>query len=314
MKTVLITGATGFAGAYLAKLLAEKNDSSLHGTCFSSYTGPLSDIMTLYQVDMTKKEQVQALIASVKPDEIYHLAAHTSPAESFKDPEGTLMNNILSELHLFQAVKETNPQARVLTISTAEIYGGVSPSDLPIDEDTPLRPGSPYAVSKIAQDYLGFQFYQSEKLQIIRVRPFNHIGPGQVAKFVVPSFAKQIAEIEKGKQEPVMKVGNLEGKKDFTDVRDIVKAYALLMEKGEAGDVYNLGSGKSVAIKTILDTLLSFTKTSISVERDDALYRPLDTPEVICDATKIMDLTGWKPEIPLEQSLEEALEYFRKLV
>jgi GDP-4-dehydro-6-deoxy-D-mannose reductase len=177
-----------------------------------------------------------------------------------------------------------------------------------------LRPASPYAVSKIAQDYLGFQYSLSYKLPIIRVRSFNHIGPRQSPRFIAADFAKQIALIEKDQQEAVIKVGNLEAKRDFTDVRDVVRAYALLMEKGEKGEVYNIGSGISKSAQEILDMLLALSEKKITIQVDQSKMRPSDTPEIVCDHSKVTALTGWNPETPLEQTLKDTLEYWRKQV
>ncbi len=319
MKKILITGVTGFVGQYVAEALLSTPDVEIHGTYFSDDSkerlGILQRHLILHKADLTNKDAVNQIIKVTTPDELYNLAAQTSPSESMKDPAKTLSTNILSELFLFQSLQENKlEKTRVLAIASGEVYGKVTPEELPIDENTPLRPISPYAVSKIATDYLALQYYLTHKLNIIRVRPFNHIGPRQQAKFVLPMFAKQIADIEKGIQEPVMKVGNLKAKKDFSDVRDIVRAYILLMEKGIPGDVYNVGSGRSVSIQEILDMLLSFSQKEIKVEVDQALFRPVDVEDIYCNYTKVSELTGWKPEIPLETTLKDTLDYFRKVL
>jgi GDP-4-dehydro-6-deoxy-D-mannose reductase len=319
MKKILITGITGFAGQYLAESLIDSSSSELHGTYHSEDSlnrlGEIKNKITSYQVDLTDRDQVEKLINQVQPDEVYNLASQTSPSQSIKDPAETLMTNSLSELYLFEAIKRSaNPHSRILAVSSAEIYGAIEPSDLPINEETSLRPTTPYAVSKITQDYLALQYFLAHKLQIVRVRPFNHFGPRQQPKFVLPMFAKQIAAIEKGQQEPVMKVGNLKARKDFTDVRDMVKAYILVMENGIPGEVYAIGSGKSVEIQWLLDTLLSLSDKEISIEEDPALVRPIDTPDIYADHSKVTKLTGWEPQIPLEKTLKDTLDYFRKLV
>jgi GDP-4-dehydro-6-deoxy-D-mannose reductase len=319
MKKVLITGVSGFVGQYLAETLLQTNDIELHGTYHSeSGLARLADLqrhLILHHVDLTDRDQVNDLILKAQPDEIYHLAAQTSPRESLKDPLGTFMTNVGGEIELFEAVKQHKPKTRMVVVSTSEVYGLVKSEDLPVDEETQLTPITPYAVSKIASDYLGLQYFLSDKLQVIRVRPFNHTGPRQSATFVVPAFAKQIAEIEKGiKKEPIIQVGNLSAKKDFSDVRDIVRAYMLLMENGQAGEAYNIGSGKSVEIEDILHTLLSFAQIEIRVEQDKSLFRPVDVENIYCDHTKIASATGWKPEISLEKTLRDTLDYFRKIV
>jgi len=318
MKKVLITGVSGFAGQHLAEHLIESDSLTLYGTYHSDNSldrlGELKNKITAYQVDLTNKEQVGELIDRTQPDEIYNLASQTSPSQSIKDPAETLTTNTLSELYLLEAIKNTNKDTKVLAISSAEVYGAIDSKDLPVDEDTPFRPTTPYAVSKITQDYLALEYFIAHQLQVIRARPFNHFGPRQQPKFVVPMFAKQIAEIEKGGQDPLMKVGNLKARKDFTDVRDVVRAYRLLMEKGIPGEVYNIGSGKSVEIQQILDTLISMSETKILYERDDQLYRLLDTPDIYCDYSKLKILTGWEPQISLEKTLKDTLDYFRKFV
>ena len=316
---ILITGVTGFAGQYLAEKLLEKDSNPIHGTYRSEQSlerlGDLKEKIVLHNVDIRNKDAVRDLLERTKPEQIYHLAAQTSPAESFKDPEGTLTTNIFSELHLFQSLLELGlMETRVVAVTTSEVYGRVEASDLPVDEETSFRPISPYAVSKVTQDFLAYYYSHTQLLSIVRVRPFNHTGPRQQPKFVIPMFAMQIAEIEKGAKEPIMKVGNLAARKDFSDVRDIVMAYIQLMEKGKSGESYNVGSGKSESIKEILDTLLSFTEREITVEIDQSLFRPIDVEDIYCDHTKITELTGWEPTIPLDQTLRDTLEYFRKVI
>jgi GDP-4-dehydro-6-deoxy-D-mannose reductase len=190
------------------------------------------------------------------------------------------------------------------------VYGLVKEEDLPINENTPFMPTNPYAVSKITQDYLGVMYHFTHKLNIVRVRPFNHVGPGQAPTFVISAFAKKIVDIEKGK-ETVMKIGNLNSKRDFTDVRDMVKAYLLALEKGEVGEVYNLGSGKSYQISEILNKMIGMSNAEIKTEEDLSLMMPSDDPELLCDASKFMNLTGWKTEIPIEKTLQDTLDYWR---
>jgi GDP-4-dehydro-6-deoxy-D-mannose reductase len=313
MKKVLITGIGGFVGKYLAEHLQSTGEYEIVGTSRSDKSP--SDKIKIEQVDLLDAAAVMQLISSNKPEYVYHLAAQASPAESIANPVATLTNNILAELNILEALRRNEmQQTRTLIVSTSEIYGIVDPVDLPVDEDTPLKPFNPYAVSKIAQDYMGLQYYLTYKLDVIRVRPFNHVGPGQNEKFVLPSFAKQIAEVEKKKQEPVIKVGNLEAKRDFTDVRDIVRAYQMLMEKGASGDVYNLGSGKSYAISDLLNKLLALSTDKIEIEIDKTRFRPLDVLDIYCDYGKCAKLTGWHPEIEIDKSLQDILDYYRKMV
>lgn len=316
MKRVLITGASGFVGGWLAEHLLSLGLSEIYGTYMTEESreiSPVKDNITFIQADLSQKETIEKIISEVRPDEVYHLAALASVASSFKDPIATFHNNIDVEINLLESLRQNNlTNTRVLIVGSAEVYGYVNPSDLPIDEETPLRPASPYAVTKIAQDFLGYQYNLSYKIPLIRVRPFNHIGPRQATGFVVADFAKQIADIEKGKQEPVIKVGNLEAKRDFTDVRDMVKAYSLILEKGIPGEVYNIGSGKSVKIGDVLDMLIGMSTVKIDRETDPAKLRPSDIPETVSDNTKISQTTGWKPEIPFEETLKTVLDYWRE--
>lgn len=318
MKKILITGASGFAGSFLAEYLLNSGDCEVYGTSlsetFSDNIVSLKDKLHLVAVDLQDFERVKQIIGDIKPDEIYHLAALASPTKSFANPTETITNNVAIEINLFEAVKVHNLlQTKILITSSAEVYGIVAQNDLPIDEETPLKPTSPYAVSKIAQDFLGFQYHQAAKLPIIRVRPFNHIGPRQTPQFVVARFASQIASIEKGKIEPIIRVGNLDTKRDFTDVKDMVRAYTMILEKGTAGDVYNIGSGVSYKISDILDKLLALSTVKVTIEKDPDLYRPADNPELICDCSKMKLVTGWEPKVSLDETLKNTLDYWRSV-
>lgn len=314
MAKALITGINGFVGSHLAPYLL-KSGIEVHGTTKPGTETPSTENMTFHAADIMDFKRMQEIIEEISPDYVFHLAALTSPGESFKNPAETVSNNIVGQINILEAVRDAKlAETKILVVSSAEVYGKVDEKDLPIDEETPYNPMSPYSVSKVAQDLLGLQYFNSYKMHTIRVRPFNHIGPRQAPFFVVPAFAKQIAEIEKGIKEPVLMVGNLEAKRDFTDVRDVVKAYLLLMDKGQYGDVYNIGSGKSHRIGDILDTLLSFSKVKITVKQDPALMRPSDVPDHVCNPSKIENLTGWKREIDLNTSLKDVLDYWREIV
>lgn len=313
-KKALVTGISGFAGSFLAEALL-KNNYTVHGTHLSSNTSNIEHIkheVMLHKVDLMSKEETAKCIQEIKPDYIFHLAALTSPAQSFKEPEKVLTGNITGQMNIFEAVRTQDLDPRILITSSAEVYGMVGPSDLPVDENVSLRPGSPYAVSKIAQDFLGLQYHLSYGMKVVRVRPFNHVGPRQAPQFVVASFASQIADIEKGKQKPVLTVGNLDAKRDFTDVRDMVRAYIEILEKGEPGEVYNIGSGKSHRIKDILDMLISLSSVEIEVELDPGKLRPSDVPDIYSNNGKIEGVTLWRPEIKLEDTLKDTLDYYRK--
>ncbi len=307
MKKILITGITGFVGNHLKDHL-DKNDYEVHGTSLSQES--TEGNTQIHKVNLLDEENVFKLIQELQPDLVIHLAALSSPKKSFENPKEFLQNNTDAQLNLLLAIKKAEISPRILIVSSGEIYG--SQEKLPINEAAPLFPTSPYSVSKITQDYLALQYFLSEGMDIIRVRPFNHIGPGQSDEFVVSSFAKQIAELERN--DGIVKVGNLSAKRDFTDVRDMVKAYVLILEKGKSGEVYNIGRGISYEVKFILDTLISLSGKDIRTEVDKSRLRPIDIPDIICENTKIHEATGWTPEIPLEKTLQDTLDYWRQII
>lgn len=311
MAKVFITGINGFVGKHLIK---EYPNDEIFGLVKDSTGEDLGENVKKFQGDILDSSGMRRIIEDIKPDIIFHLAALTSPSESLKHPVETIDNNIKGQLNILEAIRDLELDCKTLVVSSAEVYGNVKEKDLPIDENVQFLPSTPYAVSKIAQDFLGYQYFKSYGVKTIRVRPFNHIGPGQAPIFVVSAFARQIAMIEKGQQEPLMKVGNLTPKRDFTDVRDVSKAYKLLMEKGEIGEVYNIGSGKSYEINEVLNILLSFSTKKIEVREDSSLVRKVDVEELRCDYTKLKDGTGWEPEIEIEKSLKDTLEYWRNIL
>lgn len=319
MKRVLITGLTGFAGSYLAEYLVSLGRYDVSGTyLFDSSLINVDNVknkLNLIKADLTSERKVFDVIKKATPEIIFHLAALASPADSFKNPSETLTNNISLQVNLLEAVRKSNLlDTKILVVSSADIYGKVNKEDLPIDENTKLMPTNPYSVSKIAQDFLGLTYFLSYNLKIIRVRPFNHIGPRQSPQFVVSSFAKQIAEIEKGKRDSTLHVGNLDSKRDFINVKDIARAYVLAIEKGKYGDVYNIGSGTSYKIADILNILVSMSSKKIKIERDEALVRPSDNQELLCDVSKFKKVTGWEPKISIEETLKDTLDYWRNII
>ena len=309
----LITGISGFVGSHLAEHLLATGDWEIAGTVYRSDRNirHLSARLDLYPADLSRLPVVEFVLERAHPDLIFHLAAQPLTSQSFRDPWGTLATNIGMQVNLLQAMVDLELDCRLLAVGSSEEYGLVREEDLPVDEETSLRPMNPYAVSKIAQDMLGLQYHLSHGLDTIRLRPFNHIGPRQSLGFVVSDFAVQIARIEVGLQEPVMRVGNLEAERDFTDVRDVVRAYTLLGIRGESWQVYNVGSGKAHSIRELLGTLLSFTTVPITVETDPSRMRPSDVPRVTCNYGRLRETTGWEPTSPFQQSLHGVLDYWR---
>jgi GDP-4-dehydro-6-deoxy-D-mannose reductase len=312
----LITGAGGFVGRHLCAYLLAHTDWELMGTVYPQpvEAQPQEPRLRVRHADLRDPESVLALVGEVRLDCVFHLAAQSFVPASLADPWDTLENNIRAQLNLLEAARRSGRQVRVLVVGSNEEYGAPKPEELPQTEDSPLRPNNPYAVSKVAQDFLGLQYYLAYGLPVVRVRPFNHTGPGQSPRFVVPAFASQIARIEAGLQEPTVRVGNLDAARDFTDVRDIVRAYHLAVVQGEPGDVYNLASGQPQSVQGLLETLLSYSQVEIRVERDPGRYRPVDVPVVYGSADKFRRLTGWKPEIPFAQTLRDTLDYWRAQV
>jgi GDP-4-dehydro-6-deoxy-D-mannose reductase len=309
----LITGLNGFAGSHLADLLLAQGNIEIFGGVFGNCENlvHLQGRVTFIEGDLRDLRFAESLLAQTKPDRIYHLAGQAFPPLSWQDPWGTIEVNLRAEVNVLNAAAQTQSDARILVIGSFEEYGRVDPNALPLTETAPLRPDSPYGVSKIGQDFLGLQYFQSHHLYVVRVRPSNHIGPRQNEQFVTSNFAKQIAEIEAGVREPVLYVGNLTARRDFTDVRDMMRAYYLALERGAPGEVYNIGSGRAWSIQQVLDLLLQQSHVAIRVERDPARLRPSDTPVMYCDASKFRARTGWEPTIPLEQSLRDILDYWR---
>ncbi len=310
----LITGVGGFAGSHLADYLLAKAgaDAEVWGCDLTDVPRPYHPAQLKRLVcNLLDPEAVRALIERVRPDRIYHLAGQAFVGDSWANPWPTLETNLRSQVNLSEAVLAARLEPRLLVLGSAEEYGRVALEDLPIRETCPLRPDSPYSVSKVGQDYLGLQYHLSSGLDVVRARPFNHIGPRQNSKFVAPAFASQIAAIEAGRQPAMLRVGNLEARRDFTDVRDMVRAYALALDHGEAGEVYNIGSGQSRTIRDLLTTLLSLARVEITVEVDPDRLRPSDVPEMRCDASKFRACTGWEPRIPFEHSLRDLLDYER---
>src|SRR6058998_4348420 len=312
---ILITGITGFVGSHLAEYaLAQGTEvvGALRWRSKTEHIEHLRDRITLVESDLRDLLSVRALLAEAQPDYIVHLAAQSFVQASWQTPTETLSTNAICQLNLFEGMRQLGSKARFIVIGSSEEYGLVYPDELPVRETNPLRPLSPYAVSKVTQDLMGYQYFKSYGLDIVRARAFNHEGPRRGDVFVTSNFARQIAEIEAGTRRPVIRVGNLKAVRDYTDVRDIVRGYWLLLERGEPGQVYNLCSGRGWAIQEILDFLLrESTYKSIAVREDPARLRPSDVPVLIGDCSRLNAL-GWKPRIPFEQTLRDLLGYWRE--
>ncbi|MDY6794632.1 MAG: GDP-mannose 4,6-dehydratase [Actinomycetota bacterium] len=315
---ILITGITGFVGSHLAEYTFSKDGVEVYGTVRwrsrMENVEHILDRINLVDCDLRDAAAVRNTLDEVRPDFIFHLAAQSFVPTSWKAPEETLTTNIISELHLLEAMRESKLDCRIQVAGSSEEYGLVREEEAPITEDNPLRPLSPYAVSKVAQDLLAYQYHKSYGLFTVRTRAFNHTGPRRGHVFVTSNFTRQVAMIERGKKEPVIEVGNLEARRDFTDVRDIVRAYWLSLEKGEPGEVYNIGSGKAITIRELLDLILSMTDVEIEVRQDPARMRPSDVMLLLTDYGKFNRATGWKPEIPLDKTVGDLLDYWRERV
>jgi GDP-4-dehydro-6-deoxy-D-mannose reductase len=312
----LITGVNGFVGGHLAEHLLATGEWEVWGLTRQPavrLAAPLERV-ELVVADLSAPEQVTAALERIYPDAIFHLAAQSNVPRSFEDPIGTLMTNVCAEIAIFQSVLRLRQNPLIIVAGSNEIYGQVQPGDLPLDERTPLRPVNPYAVSKAAQDLLAYQYHASHGLRTIRLRLFNHIGPRQSEQFVVSAFAAQIARIEAGRQAPLIRVGNLNAERDFTDVRDIARAYALAARRGQVPQAYNVGAGRCVSIRWLLDTLLTLSTHDIAIEPDPSRMRPVDVQRVVSDYRLFHQHTGWEPQIPLEQTLFDVLEYWRSQV
>ncbi len=314
----LVTGAGGFVGGHLLGYLSQTTpDLALHGTLLNederkAVRRSVGDRQPQYWiVDLRDPGAVRDLIAHIRPDRIFHLAGQASPPRSFQIPWETLESNIRGTLNLLEAVRTLQLPTRILVVSSAEIYGPVPAAELPVTEETRFVPTSPYSVSKIAQDMLAWQYSRAHRVFTVRARPFNHIGPGQSQNFAVPDWAAQIVEAEAGRRAPVVEVGNLSAARDFTDVRDVVRAYVLLLEQGEPGEVYNICSGKTYTMQFIFDTLVRLSATQIEARVAPERLRPIEIPVMYGTYWRLQQRTGWQPQIPIEQTLQDVLEECR---
>lgn len=311
MKRALIIGAAGFVGSYLIDHIQKHCVWSIVVTKMPQETMACPGV-DICDLDILAPEAIERLLEEQRPDYIFHLAAQSSVAVSWKNPGLTVDVNVKGSLNVLDAVRKLDYKPRVLLIGSGEEYGHVRENEVPVREDNVLRPGNIYAATKACQNMIGAIYAQAYGMDVMMVRAFNHVGPNQSPIFVVADFCKQTAEIEAGLKEPVIKVGNLSARRDFSDVRDVVRAYVELMETGKAGETYNVGSGNAVEIRKILDMILCRSKKEIRVEVEPSRMRPVDVPVIEADISKLKTCTGWEQKITLEETIQDTLEYWRQ--
>ena len=305
MSRVLVTGAGGFVGPHLRAAL----DSAGHEVWCTDRT--LAIAPQQIPCEMTDADGVRALVERVRPDAVVHLAGLSSVAYSFAHPQEVLQVNLGVACNLLEALRHAAPRARVLLVGSAEQYGAVPEAEQPIGEAQPFRPTSPYAVSKVAQEYMALQYAATYELDVVLARSFNHSGPGQTDRFVLPAFARQIVAAERGTGETVLRVGNLEVRRDFLDVRDVVRAYAAILERGVAGEAYNVCRGEAYRVRDLLDTMLRAARVPLRVETDPARLRAGEIPVLCGDPSRLRARTGWEPRLKMDDTLRDLLDDWR---
>jgi len=309
-----VTGLDGFAGQWLARELLTAGAEVAGGSrvanpSFSILTADEAAAVRWHPFELDDRASVEAAFADARPDAIYHLAAQASVADSFADPAATFQTNAVGTGNVLEAARASTPDAAVLFVGSADAYGTVTPAELPLRESAELRPANPYAASKAAAESIALQFGRTGLLRVVATRSFNHTGPGQRTAFAIPAFAKQIADIKRGSADPVLRVGNLDARRDLSDVRDVVRAYRLIVERGETGDVYNVCSGASVSMRSIVDELIRISGASVRIEVDPNRLRRNDTPDLVGDNARVRERTGWSPTIPLGRTLADVLAW-----
>ena len=313
---ILLTGATGFAGSWLAEGLLAQGTHQLfslsRGGQWPVEMRHLEEHIILHRCDLCDGPRVEAVLRAVDPERIFHLAGYPHVGRSFQEADAAWQGNLSATRSLYEAVARWGGRPRILTTGSGLIYGDPDPPDQILDEDHPLRPGSPYASSKAAADLVGYQFTRSHGFDLVRARPFNHIGPRQSPQFAVAHFARQLAEIKRGRRPPLLETGDLGAHRDLTDVRDVAAAYLLLMECGRSGAAYNVGSGTSYLMQTVLDRLVALAGVAVEVRRRPDLLRRADTPVIRVSAARLRAETGWQPRYSLQQTLEDTLDYWSK--
>lgn len=318
MKKILITGISGFVGRYYVDYLLKcPGNIEIHGISRSPPAGfaspgnlPEGKTVVLHQADVTDTVRIQSIITGTRPDQILHLAAQSSVAESWNAPASSFMNNITGFMNILEAVRKSKGTPRILSVGSSEQYGRVSETDLPVSEDHIMNPSSPYAAARVAQEQLAMVYHNGYGLDICCTRSFNHCGPGQADRFVASSIARQFADIRHGDQDPVIRIGNGSVVRDFLDVRDVVAAYALLLDKGISGDVYNICSGKGYAIRDIVSLIAEKRRQTVRIVEETRNMRPQDNPCIVGDNTKMRAAAGWQPVIPFEECLDQMVTFW----
>jgi GDP-4-dehydro-6-deoxy-D-mannose reductase len=318
MKSILITGISGFVGGHFTQfLLNNSTDYIIHGV---SRSKPAWDFIpnrnqvlrsiTFYQCDLLDSTKIHALIGDIQPDYILHLASFSSVAQSWREPLASFLNNTNAFLNIVESVRIHRLNTKILSVGSSEEYGIVKENNLPLTENKYLAPANPYAVARVSEEHLAQIYGKGYNLNICCTRSFNHIGPGQSDQFVVSSIAKQFARIALKHEKPVIKIGEGSIIRDFVDVEDVILAYTAILESGVTGEVYNVCSGKGYSIHDIVNTLSELTKIPITVEQNTDLLRPIDNPVLIGSYKKLQNDTGWKPQVPIEKSLEKIYNYW----
>jgi GDP-4-dehydro-6-deoxy-D-mannose reductase len=300
-RRLLVTGRHGFVGGILAQMLEHP-----------PYAGFWQIVEISLDLDLRDPAAARALVERSEPDVVIHLAAQSAVPESFRDPEATFQTNLLGTLHLLQALKGQHFSGRMVYVSSGDVYGQVPAAELPVREERAPRPRNPYAVSKLAAEAVCTQWAMTDALDVVIARPFNHIGPGQSERFAISDFARQIASIKTGTREPIVRTGNLNISRDFTDVHDVVAAYFALIEGGRTGEIYNVCSGRETSVSELLDRLIALSGVAITVEQEAARVRQFEQSRMVGDARKILEHTGWRAQMPIEKSLAAALQYWEK--
>jgi GDP-4-dehydro-6-deoxy-D-mannose reductase len=313
---ILVTGVSGFAGGYLAEALLSQGGVELFGTCRRTHWPPqlwhLAERVVLRRCDLCDGPALEALLRDVQPEQIYHLAGYSDAGQSFREPEAAWTGNLTATRCLYDAIQRWGGRPRILYVGSGLVYGDLEEPSGAHDERAPLRPASPYATSKAAADLVSYQYARCAGLEIIRVRPFNHIGPRQAPRYAVAHFAQQLAAITCGRQPPLLETGNLDPRRDLTDVRDMVRAYLLLMERGRSGEVYNAATGATHSMREVLERLVALAHVKTEVRQQTSLVRASDTQVIRADASKLHDEIGWRPQWTLDQTLADILAAWRQ--